>query len=93
MRALADYLSLTAGHDEETLFVLAFLHEEFAVFHLLRLETLSQTVHNLIVELREQRDGFQAFGRKRRDTIQVLDRETFALFQFHFGAVHAEGSA
>ena len=55
MRALADNLSLTACHDEETLLILTFLNEELINIYFLSLERANQTVENLIVELREER--------------------------------------
>ena len=51
MRPFADDFSLTAGHDKETLLVLALFHEEFINIHLFRLERTYQTVQYLVVEL------------------------------------------
>ena len=55
MRALADNLSLTACHDEETLLILTFLYKELVNINLLSLERANKTVENLIVEFREKR--------------------------------------
>ena len=79
MRALADNLSLTAGHDKEALLVLALLHEQFVDIHLLRLERTHQTVQNLVVELREQGDSLQVLCRKRGYAVDVLDGQTVVL--------------
>jgi len=93
VRTLADDLSLTAGHNEEALLVLTFLHEQFVDIHLLRLERAHQTVQNLVVELREQRDGLQVLCRKRGHAIHILDGQAVVLAKFHLRAVHAECAA
>ena len=91
--SLADDLGLTVGHDEELLLVLAFLYEELAYFHFLRLERAGQAVHYLVVELREQRDGLQALGRERGNTVEILNRQPLALAELYLCAVHTERAA
>jgi hypothetical protein len=55
MLPLADNLSLTAGYDEETLFILAFLNKQFVDIYLLGFERTSQSVQYLVIKLRKQR--------------------------------------
>ena len=62
MLSATDDLSLTAGHDEEALLILALLHEELVHIDLLRLEGTDQTLHDFVVELGEQWDGLQVLG-------------------------------
>ena len=76
MRALADDLGLSAGYNEETLLILAFLHEEFIDIDLLGLERTDQTVQYLVVELREERDSLEVLRCKRWYTVHILDGQS-----------------
>ena len=93
VRATADDLGLTRGHDEEALLVLALLDEQLVHVHLLRLERVDEAVHYLVVKFREQRDGLQVLRRKRGHAVDVLYRQAVVLTEFHLRAVHAERSA
>ena len=93
MRSLADDLSLTAGHDEEALLVLALLHEEFVNIYLFCLERVHQTVQYLVVELREQRDSLQVLRRKRGLSVDILNRQTVVFTELHLRAIYAERAA
>ena len=62
MRALANHLSLSAGNNEETLFVFALLYKKFVDIDLLSLKRVDQTIDYLIIKLRKQRNGFQCLS-------------------------------
>ena len=93
VRSLADDLSLSACHNEETLLVLALLDEELVDIHLFRLERADQSVQYLVVELREQGDGFQVLCRERGYAVDILDGQSVVLAEFDLRAVYAERAA
>ena len=93
MRTFADDLSLSAGHDEEALLVLALLHEELIHIDLFGLERTDQTVQYLVVKFGEQGDSLEVLRRKRWYAIDILDGKTVVLTKFNLRTVHAERAA
>ena len=92
MSACADNLSLSVSHNEELLLVLALRDEVLATSHLYRHEIASQTSHNLLLDVLEERNGTEILRRETGHAIEVLNLDAFSLFQFHLRAVHTIGA-
>ena len=92
MSTCADDLSLTICHDEEALLVLTLRDEVLATCHFHRHEVASQTSHNLLFDVLEERNGTKVLCRETWHAIEILNLNAFSLLQFYLRAVHTIGA-
>ncbi len=88
MCTLTQNFGLSFGHNKKLLAVFSFFNQASTKFHGFYLKFLSQTIYNVFVYMRKQRNTTKRLYAKRRNALQKFHFYALGSFQFHLCAVY-----